>query len=172
MDIGSISVALSSLKAARDISQAMLELKSTADIQLKVIELQGQILTAQNSALNAQSEQYELKKKLSEAEAELVRLLQWETEKQRYSLLEISPGVFSYGLKEESRGTEPGHWLCANCFNKGAKSILQFTSETSTGKLKRYKCHNCNSEIMIANANWSPPPSSPRRGGPQGWMAR
>lgn len=77
MDIGSISVALSSLRVAKDISQAMLELKSTADIQLKVIELQGQILTAQSSALDAQSEQYELKKKLSEAEAELVRLLQW-----------------------------------------------------------------------------------------------
>ena len=74
MDISSIASALSSLKAAKDIAQSLLELKNAVDIQSRVIELQGAILTAQGKTLDAQAEQFEMQKLVSELETKLKQL--------------------------------------------------------------------------------------------------
>ena len=60
MDIASINALVASLKAAKDIGQGMLELKTAAEVQTKVIQLQGLILEAQSSALDAKTECVEL----------------------------------------------------------------------------------------------------------------
>jgi hypothetical protein len=166
MDISSISAALTSLNAAKDIAKALLELKSLGEVQSKVIDLQNQILAAQGSALEAQGEQFEVKKKLTELEQEIARLRAWEKERARYTLIELSPGVFVQSVKDDARENEPKHWLCCNCFNEGEKSILQFLYES--GNSRRYKCHRCASEITVKNTNSSP--SSPRSGTGGSWM--
>ena len=77
MNIGSISATITGLKGAQDIAQAMLALKSISEIQGKVIDLQTQILSAQSSARDAQSEQFELRRKLDEFEKEISDLKGW-----------------------------------------------------------------------------------------------
>lgn len=166
MDIGSIGAAINSLKAAKDIAQAMLELKVSADVQAKVIELQNRILEAQSRALDGQTEHFELSKKLAEVEAELARLKAWHDEQSRYALREVSPSVFVREILESMRNGEPQHWLCCNCFDKGEKSILQFAFDS--GPAKSYKCHRCGSEIRVENSGWRPPNRGNRGGS---WMA-
>ncbi len=58
--MGSIQAAIGSLKAAGDIAKGFMQLKTTAEIQSKVIELQSVNLAAQSSALAAQSDQFSL----------------------------------------------------------------------------------------------------------------
>lgn len=134
----------------------MLELKSLSDVQTKVLDLQGQILAAQGSALDAQAEHLDLKNKLAELEQLLRQLRYWEEEKLRYSLSEVSPGVFVRAVKDEFRDGDPLHWLCCNCFDRGEKAILQFAFEGNSARV--YKCHRCESEIAV-NSNRVLPPS-------------
>lgn len=167
MDIGSINAALSSLKALMDIGQAMRDLKADANIQAKVIELQNQILATQDYLYKAQSEQFDLRKKLSDSEAELTSLHARDAEMKRYGLVEPSAGVFVYVLKDEFRGEEPIHWLCPTCYDKKTKSILQCTFESDATKL--YECQNCGGKIAVENRNRSPHRWTPE---PQPWYSR
>jgi hypothetical protein len=151
-DISSIGAAVTSLKTAIDITRTLVDIKSATDVQSKIIELQSQIMSAQTSALQAQSEQFDLKRRLGDAENELKRLKVWEGEKARYALVEIASGVFVYKIKEKDRGSEPSHWLCANCFNKGEKAFLQLETTWANNRGQDYKCHNCDSVIKIRNS--------------------
>jgi hypothetical protein len=75
MDIGSITAALSSLKAAKDITQGFVGLRDEILVQAKVIQLQGLIFDAQSKALDAQAEQSDLAKRVAELEEQLKRVL-------------------------------------------------------------------------------------------------
>jgi hypothetical protein len=125
VDITAIAGLVSSLKAATDISKAMVGLRDGALIQSKVIELQGVILTAQQSALSAQSDQFAVLERVRELEKEIAHLKAWDTEKKKYELREVSPGAFAYVMKKSAKGGEPPHWLCAACYQRGNKFILQ-----------------------------------------------
>jgi hypothetical protein len=70
MDITSINAMLTSLKAAKDIGQGMLELKTAAEVQTKVIELQTLILAAQSSALDAKGECLDFLEKIADLKKE------------------------------------------------------------------------------------------------------
>ncbi len=147
MDIASITAAISSLKAAKEIAQALLEMKSLGDVQAKVIDLQTQILSAQSSALDAQSEQFELRQRIAEIERQLSELKSWATERQRYELKAVASERYAYVLKAEHRGSEPEYWLCSNCFDRGERSIMQLGPHSQYGK--QYQCPRCNHMIAI-----------------------
>ena len=91
----------------------------------KVIDLQGALLEAQNCALSATASQFELQQKVWELETKLKERGSWEVEKGRYQL--VSPwrnSAKTYALKEsQSHGEEP-HLLCASCFHREVKEIL------------------------------------------------
>lgn len=125
MDFAAIQAAVSSLKAATDISKSILEMKSISDVRGKVIELQGALLEAQNSALAATTSQFELQEQVRTLQAKLKEREDWATEKLRYRLVSPWDGpAQNYALlREHSNGEEP-HFLCANCFNRETKSIL------------------------------------------------
>jgi uncharacterized membrane protein len=72
--IGSLSAAVSSLKAAGDIAKAMLTLRDATQLQGKVIELNATILAAQNCALVAQSAQSEMLNRLTRAQQDPLAL--------------------------------------------------------------------------------------------------
>ena len=124
MDITLIQGAVTSMKTAFDIAKAMSEMKSMTDVQGKVIELQQAILAAQSSAMTANSEQFAALEELRILRAELDRSKGWELEKKRFSLFQATGGV-AYALRESQKNeSEPPHYLCANCFDQGRKSII------------------------------------------------
>lgn len=152
-DVGLIAGAVSSLKAANDIAKGMLTLRDGALIQGKVIELQSAILDAQSGVFAANQERSTLIERVGELEKQITRLEAWEAEKQRYHLAEAGPGTFAYLSKPDFGRTEPPHYICANCYQSGKKSIL---SHHDTGMGNLLNCSGCGAKMMISGG-YKPP---------------
>lgn len=148
VDLGSIQSAIGSLQVAGNMAKALIGLQNAAAIKAKTIELQEAILSAQSGALNAMSEQSALLDRIRDLEEEVACMKTWNAEKQRYQLTNIGAGQLVYALKEQEGTGEPPHMLCANCYNRGEKSILQ--SETrNPGRHKVLFCQNPNCEAEL-----------------------
>ena len=142
VDMAAIGGAIASLQTAGQIAKSFVGIRDAAVIQSKVIELQTEILAAQHAALAAQSDQFTLLQRIRELEEQTAKLEAWEAEKQRYELKDYGGGTFAYELKPEEARGEPSHRVCAACYQKGQKSILQFDYETSAGQFK-FNCPAC-----------------------------
>jgi hypothetical protein len=77
VDISAIAGALSSLKAANDIAQAMIGLRDAAAFQSKLIEFQAKIIEANNSAFAVHDERSALLQKISDLEKRVAKLEAW-----------------------------------------------------------------------------------------------
>lgn len=142
-----IAGAISSLKAAKDVAEAMIGLRDAAAFQEKRIELQSKILDAQSSMLAAQDERATLIERIRHLEQEVARLEAWDAEKQKYEFCEPYPGAFAFILKPDAQGTEPAHWLCAHCYDRGKKSRLQSHGRGDPPYIEIYKCSDCKNQI-------------------------
>jgi hypothetical protein len=152
MDMSLIGGTVSGLKLASDIAKSFLSLKTDAEVQGKVIELQNAILNAQNCALAATADQYAaadeiraLKKKLADAEL-------WAQERERYTLVAVENGVFTYALRQDAAQGQPPHWLCVRCFNEGKKTLLQSKGESEYFGTD-YECHSCITTIRAGRGD-------------------
>ncbi len=148
-DMGAISGLAASLTAAADITKGIVGLRDTTIVQDKVIELQGVILSAQSSALTAQSEQFSLLERLRTLEEKVINFEEWDAEKQKYELKQVYSGAFAYVLKPEASGGEPPHWLCTTCYENNRKSVLQAQGLTSDRSFEKYGCPTCRSTIRV-----------------------
>jgi hypothetical protein len=146
VDISSIQAAIGGLQAAGNIAKAAIDLRDANLLQNKVIELNRIIIAAQSSAIDAKAEQFDLLERIRSLEAELRGVKEWDAEKQRYKLTSFVPGAVAYVLKRSEANGEPGHALCANCYQKGFKSMLQ---SNGSGALYEhaYRCPACKFEI-------------------------
>jgi hypothetical protein len=154
VDMTAIAGLVSSLKAATDISKAMIGLRDTALVQGKVIELQGIILSAQQSALSAQSDQFTLLERVRDLETKLAELEAWDAEKDRYEMKDVCTGAFAYVVKPAADTGEPAHWLCASCYGRSHKAVLQQAGRVSNEHL--YQCPDSKSAIRV---HWSLSPT-------------
>src|SRR5438477_2421909 len=126
VDISAIAGALSALKGANDIAQAMVGLRDAAQFQSRLIEFQGKIIEANNSAFAAQDERAALLQKISDLEKGVATLKAQHGKFDRYQLKDHGGSTFAYELKASEANREPIHRACATCYQKGQISILQF----------------------------------------------
>jgi hypothetical protein len=113
VDVSAIAGTVSALKGAMDIAKAMVGLHDVQAMQTKVIELNSKILEAQSSAFTANDERALLIERIRELEKEVAALKAWETEKQRYTLIEVAPGLSAYALEQGmENGETPSSSLC------------------------------------------------------------
>lgn len=146
MDITLIQGAVSSMKTAFDIAKAISEMKSMTDVQGKVIELQQAILAAQSSAMTANAEQFAALEELRKLKEELEKTKGWELEKSRYRLFQGSSGGVVYAVRQScQKENEPPHYLCANCFEQGRKSILN--NHTGSTGFNNWLCPVCKAQF-------------------------
>ncbi len=124
-DFSAIASALSALNSAKDIAQAMIGLRDTAEFQSKLIEFQGKLIDANSAALAAHDERSKLVNEIEALKRELDDLRAWDVEKRRYALTEVGDAAFAYIVKADERGTEPTHCICPECYQREQKSILQ-----------------------------------------------
>jgi rubrerythrin len=119
--------AVLSLKTASDIAKGFLHLQSLAESQGKVIELNEAILSAQSSAITAQSEHFATIERVRDLEEEITRIKAWEKEKKRYQMVNPWQGAtfLVYALKESCKESEPPHWICTKCYDDGRRTLLQ-----------------------------------------------
>src|SRR5689334_19964572 len=78
--ITNINAAITTLKSAKDIAQALLDGKTGMEVQNIAIELQSKILAAQGSAIETQAQIFELQRELAAKETELQQIHIWQTE--------------------------------------------------------------------------------------------
>lgn len=141
-----VAGAYSGIRAATDITQSMLTLKTDAAVTTKVVELNGVLLGLQSQLNAAHAEHSTLSGRIRELEAEIAKYQKWEGEARRYSLTSTNFGTFVYILKAELANGEPEHSLCVKCFNEGAKSVLQKYNAIYLA------CPRCDSKLQIAPA--------------------
>jgi hypothetical protein len=148
MDLTSMSAALSSLVAAKDITQSMVGLRDTAAFQEKRLELQSKIMDAQASVFSVNEERTTLIDRVSTLEKEIADLKAWDAEKNRYELKRLDTGGFAYTLKAGSNSSEPEHFICATCYQRGKKSILQ-PEMRMPGRASVLACFECGADIYL-----------------------
>lgn len=149
--VSEISALFSSLKAAKDVAQAMVGLRDEAAFQAKAIELQSKILDAQSAAFAAEENRATLVDRVRDLEQQVIRMQSWESEKQRYELKELGNGTLAYAVKESVRGAEPPHWICSSCYQHAKKSVLQ-PETRNPGRIKTWVCHECDAVLIASGA--------------------
>jgi hypothetical protein len=143
-----IAFGFQALRQALSIAKDAKELTDSVTIRAKVSEMYALILEAQESAINAREAHTAQIDRIRDLEAEIARFKTWDGEKQRYELKTVCAGAFAFMLKKESRGTEPAHWLCPNCFERGQKSYFQ---NDRSGRRGLYTCQACEGQITAHN---------------------
>lgn len=151
-----VGAVLGSIKAAKDIAEAMVGLRDAAAFQAKAIELHSKIIDAQVSALSANEERSALVKTIADLEKEVARLKAWGAEKERYELTNVGRGVFAYAPKSSMNGPGPFHLLCARCYQHDKKSILQATTRLEMRERVHF-CPECKTEFAFS---YNPPAST------------
>lgn len=157
-----ISKSQAALIVIRDLVALILKTNTNPDVNQKGVEVGLAILTVQSAIMDIQVQNHELRQQNGELKQQLANMKNWNGEKERYSLTQIADGVFVYALKKEHAGDAPSHWLCANCFQKNQKAILQRAEQDYKGTY--YSCPNCEKKIYDH--------SNPRQPEPQGRLIR
>lgn len=122
MDFGSLAKTVAKVG---NIVQRLVNTIKEAEAKKVAIELSNFIIALQSEILSIQSEHNKLLYIKNDLEKKLIEHENWDTEKSQYELKKVTPGVFVYSHKPNDDLAEPDHWLCANCFNNGKKSIIQ-----------------------------------------------
>jgi rubrerythrin len=155
VDISAIAGALTSLKASKDLLEAMVDLRTAGAFNEKRLELQSKIMDAQSYVFTVNEERAALVERVSDLEKQIAGMETWEAEKQRYKLKDIDPGSFVYALEGSmSRGEVP-HWICTRCYEDGKKSILQYLGFGQTGadlRVNRWSCPVCSTIFRARKA--------------------
>lgn len=120
-----ISTALVSIRALSDITKGVIALSKDVAVKAKASELLAIIISLQNDMLSMQSEYTELLIAKSHLEDQLMKMNQWSDIESQYALIKLRSGVLVYSPSESNKSPRPLHWLCANCFGKQKKSVLQ-----------------------------------------------
>ncbi len=141
VDISAIAGAITALKGANDVAQAMIGLRDAAAFQSKLIEFQNKIIEANTSAFAAQDERSDLLRKIADLEQQVEKLKAQQRKFDRYQLKDYGNNSFAYELKASEANGDPIHRACATCFHDERISILQF-SHHSEGQ-DWYTCPRC-----------------------------
>ena len=116
-----LSAVMDPLKSAGETAKGLIDIRDTVKFGNAVIELQAQILAAQQGAFIAQTRESALAEEVRGLKARMAELEEWDAEKQKYQLEQVYSGALAYVLKPESDTGEPPHWLCTACYQHGKK---------------------------------------------------
>lgn len=145
IDMASITAAIGSMKAAGDIAVGLVNLKTMSEVHAKAVELNQKIIVAQHEIFAANAAQTECIQRISELEKQIANIKAWEAQKQRYQMRTILDGITVYALKKSMSDGEPPHYICANCYEAGKRSIIQ-NGETKD-RFTTLVCPTCISAI-------------------------
>jgi hypothetical protein len=145
--VGEIFAGLSAAKSAFDIAKGLKDIHDATIRNAAIIELQEKILAAQEA-------QATLLQQIRDLEKEIADLKAWEIEKQRYQMKELGAGAIAYVIKASAQGTDPVHCICAQCYERGKKSILQNSFHGAAAWTARWACPDpsCQSGIEIPDS--------------------
>lgn len=142
--LAEVMTAYGGLKAAAEITQGLLSLKTDAAVSSKVVELNGVIAGVQSDLFGLQAKFAEmdeqsraLKRRLDEAES-------WEATKARHKPHQFPTGSVAFVSTQEQGNGEVRLFFCANCFYGGKLSPLQ---PLKRAVIDSMRCHTCDASI-------------------------
>ncbi|ARO68722.1 hypothetical protein B9J09_06535 [Xylella fastidiosa subsp. pauca] len=159
MDLTSINTAASSLKIAMELAGSLVGLRDFSKIETATSQLREALIAAQTALLVQNDTLFQLQREKFDTAEELRKLKETITQKERYTLLEISRGTFVYGMNvppQQSGSikpgvTEPMHYICQPCIdNRGWKSVLQYKPRNW---FCTWFCTVCNGEFGNIRSN-------------------
>lgn len=139
--IENIPLALTSLKAAKDIITTIRDLRDFTKIAEATSQLNERLIEAGERLLAEQEQLFTLQKRVFELEKENDRLKDWSVEKENYTTKPITQGVLAYINKDFIGDPQNEYKLCCGCFEKGIKSPLQQNTQAG-GLVKKLVCAN------------------------------
>jgi hypothetical protein len=143
-----INAAVQSVLALSKMVQTGYSVRNANEIAAAVADVHAKLMPFLSAAVEAKEKELALNHRISELEKENMALKDWNQEAERYALSEITPGILAYCLKPGMEYGEPPHQLCANCFTKREKSILQ--AAPSRVPLARYFCPRCQTTFFTS----------------------
>lgn len=141
--------AITGIKVAMDIAKGVSSLKNETEINQAVIDIQRALLDAQAGAFEDRQAIAQLTEEIYDLKKQLVAKADWKQERERYVLTESEKGTFFYQLKGDFADGEVLHKLCATCFEKGGKSILQTIRKARGGEV--VQCHTCEKDLKLSD---------------------
>lgn len=156
MPIAEVIAGLGGLKTALDILKGAKDLKG-APVAIDIQSLQAAIIEAQRGLIAANEVHAADVEEIRSLKESMRKEEERQTELARYELRDLGWGAFAYMLKKDTRGSEPPHWVCTNCFKKGKVSILQMMWPKSGKGPHRPTCPDCLTSIepSLPAAAWS-----------------
>jgi hypothetical protein len=126
--VGEAFAGLSAIKTAFDIAKGLKDIDDAARRNAAIIELQKELLSAQAA-------QSDMTQRIRDLQEELASFETWDAEKEKYQLKQLVPSgpSFAYVLKPQAASGEPFHCICATCYQKRIKSVLQFLRTVLVG---------------------------------------
>lgn len=154
MDLSSVSSAVAAITAAKDLGKAMIGLRDFNQVATTVSEINDKLLKAQESLFAHNTQLMQLQDEHFKTREELRELKETLSQRGRYSLFEISSGIFVYRVNinpEPSKmsdplTSEPLHYVCQPCFDKGIKVVLQKGDFYGFSHLE---CSNCKEQFPL-----------------------
>jgi hypothetical protein len=143
-----------STKTAIDIAKSLVTLKGEEAVRSRVFDLTQSLMELQQQLMTAQLEQMELVKRVGELESNLSRVNARTDVESKYQRHAFETGYFAYKLKPEFQGTDPEHYLCSNCFEKGDMVTLQKGGGMGW---KGLRCPRCEKSVSLGAAPLDPP---------------
>jgi hypothetical protein len=158
MPAAEITAGIISIRAAIDLTKAMVGVRDDKLIAAKTNELRLLLGDAIGKFVEAQKAQLAQLDEITALKAQIRKFSDWEAGKQRYELKNLGRGAFAYMNKPAVRGAEPPHWLCPTCFENGKKAHFQF-SVSAHGLRSVYRCKGCDDPALRMDAGCQPRPS-------------
>jgi hypothetical protein len=155
VDVSALGVISTSVNTLINMAKASMDVRDATMVDGEVFKLQRAIIDTQQSVFSANEERATLIEKVSDLEKEVSRLTEWNIEKDKYELVKVDHiGVYAYSRKSTGDDTEPHHFICTNCYQKGQKSILQATARTAMAR-RIHICPICKTEIAFSSVTHS-----------------
>lgn len=154
MDWSAFGAITSSITAATDIAKGLSAVRDGALISEKTAAIMEQLLQAQQGLLAHNAALLQLQGEHFKTSEELRKLKEAASERGRYSLVDIGNRCFAYrvnvgpqvGGTADPGFSEPVHYICQPCFDKGVKSVLQ-------GRFRAHglECPTCKIAMHVDN---------------------
>lgn len=139
-----IGAALSSAKSLYDAARVAIDARDDAKLKSVMIDLQGKLFDAMQAAMESATQAMAMQNELRSAQDELAKLKAQTAERNRYALT-VVPGQgkqYAYASQPGQGGqSEPPHYLCQACYDKGIKAVLQSTEFYGGDQHECPSCH-------------------------------
>ena len=145
VDIHSIiaisGASLGALNGAADISQKLKDIFGTEKPDL--VASKQLVLELLNSLVDAQMNHIKVERLLADLQEQLNAADRFANEAARYELATTDMGGRVYALKKDDPSDEPAHEICADCYERSKKRILQ----PSPDQRCMLVCNTCGAKI-------------------------